>query len=399
MKTTKGLAFSIMLALGVVCGIPQSWAKKPEHVDIKVGLVQVWVNNGRIVRGSPRTTMEVKRSQGNPCTKVRYIRVVKGLDEKSVRDELALIKVSDRRRGLCNFTRRFEIQPWSEQELVHACQGRNAGGIFAKREHARVTFWKTKPEKQHWVQTGTRRECHQERYCYASVGKKCYDWRWRQVCKDVPTGHQAPCDRICQGDKIRLIRGRQYPDHDTFVEAKVYCQRRMAPITAPAPKDMSGWWKFSTSFSSNAEGFWKFSSGGWVNRMTRRFDTAGIAQRIPVMVSQGGGIATLTSGNEFRWSPRVRTQAGVVTIECRGTLDPGTMEVTGQCNRPRGFDMRVPPFGTFTLTRAAPPPQVHKPPIGRPTVPGHQGPQIKNKPTFNPGFKPGPPLPKPGPHW
>jgi len=410
-----------VLASLIACVVPlDASAKKPEQVDISAGMVEVFVSNGRIVRGNPRVQVKVVRRQADPCTKVRYVRMVKGLNPLSVSDELAIKKVTNRKRGLCNFTVTLPVQPWTDAELVRACRTNRRSAPspwISLKEHATVTLWKTRPEYKgkKFVQTGTKRSCHQERYCISyGLGGKCVEWGWREKCEQVPDGYYTDCEKICAGDKIRLIKDRhgnvkQNPDHHVWINAKVHCQRQpvshaaSTAISTTSPPDMSGWWKMQSSYAGSAvNGLWKFSTSGRTSPAQRRFSTMGIAGPTGVMARNGRGSATLTGTNEFMWQFSWNNRGATASMECKGVLNSGTRSerVTGKCYPIRGVSRGANPLGTFSLIRSniiqTPKPS----PVGKPQAPGGLViPQQKKPQLPGGGFKPGPNLPPATPRW
>ncbi|MDQ7012117.1 MAG: hypothetical protein Q9M29_09870, partial [Mariprofundaceae bacterium] len=85
--------YGFVLGLGVLVFLhPEAaWAKKPEQVTIRAEPVKVTVvvsGDRKIIQGSRQARLTVDRKQPNGCTKVRYLRVVRGNDPDSL-DELA----------------------------------------------------------------------------------------------------------------------------------------------------------------------------------------------------------------------------------------------------------------------------------------------------------------------
>jgi len=367
-------------------------AKKPEHVNITVGQVNISVNGAtKAHTGSRRLRITVKRSQkGWGCTKVPYVRVVAG-SNPNTKEELALRKIGAKPKGLCNFTDTFTVRPFSDTELGNQCRPGFTGATHL-RKAGLVSFWKSKPvsTKTEWVPDGTtRRDCTTERYCYSYLGNRCTEWRTRQHCENVPNNRKqvVDCGKICSGKEIS--------DHRVTFVANIQCTSSGNKASnRPSLPDLRGWWHFNSSYASTQfNGFWTF------NRRTARpseatYSTSGIGMDGKPMLQTGSGTAKINTGNKFAWTvSSMRNNRGTRTsMRCTGKLNAAAkpMSISGRCSsRHQGF----------TLVKSRAPIGVQQSPVGRPispatgskaNIPSHN---IGN--TFNP-VRHGPPR---GPNW
>jgi len=355
------------------------------------------------IRGNS-ATVTVKRSQpGGGCTKVRYVRIVRGTNYKSL-DELGLHKVGSSRKGLCNFTEVFRVKPFEDNELLAQC--RVPGGskkVLTKK--GTVTFWKTKPEYagKRWVPDGTyRTECHDVRYCYYRRGDTCVEWRTRQECKKVANGTWKDCSEICVGKTIKNKKSKQRASRQIGFAARVHCKQALdsGSVHLPTACNIKNWWKF-TSSDSTLNGEWFFhlaSSSGPQGRIQQGNYTAKGPSPSTYYVGMSpprgkySGYATVKADKTF--------SLRVGNTTCTGRIDAKCSRIDGRCLvKPPAQRGRSYPF---TLVRSNGPKRggVKKSPVGKSQVPGGSTIPQQKAPTLpGGGFKPGPNIPSPTPHW
>ena len=348
-------------ALSVGLQEPAHAAKATFEAGVSPSTLSLSVDSQGTITGSSTARVDVHRKKVGSslaCNKIQTVEVLKVLEPLPLDESQVLTRFAGfaDRKGLCYFDLDLNVQPFSEDEIRGACQGRS-GGTQSLAKDGLVTAWNKPPSYIDY----TRR--------FRSTGG---------------TGGVDPKNR----KRIRFAAnvqcgGNAPPGPAEQVDTRI---RRPPSIAA---FNMDGWWTLSTGIADR-DGEWRFAKTA-LNQNLGKYSSKGPASKRngKLIYGNGSGNATLDLKRLFSWSLNDRTV-------CTGQINTAHSIVMGTC---KGSGYRAPKF-PFKLTKSRGPVDLGKPQssVGQPS---NSGGTMNPRPApTTPGktFTPQPPLP-PKPRW